>query len=69
MRNELRNKKGEIFWCDEASNAVEAINFALDKIEDPYDRLYFLVGWREGDIAEYPEFLSYLRTLKETPND
>ena len=57
MSGELKNRKGEVFWSDQCADAVAAINFALDDIEDTYERTDFLASWREGDIAPWPEFL------------
>ncbi len=67
MTNELRNKAGEIFWSDECANAVAAIEFALDDIEEHYDRLDFLSGWREGDVAPWPEFVRKVSQNQEPP--
>lgn len=57
MTHELKNKQGEIFWSDECADALAAINFALDDIDDDSERQEFLKSWREGDIAPWPEFL------------
>lgn len=59
VTNEMKSpKSGKTFWSDECANAVAAIEFCLDDIDDHYDRLDFLVSWREGDIADWPEFLA-----------
>lgn len=36
--------------------AVAAITFAVEKIEDHYERLDFLNDWLHGDTSEWPEF-------------
>ena len=57
MANELRNQSGNIFWSDECADAVAAINFALDDIEDQHEQIVFLEDWREGDVSSWPEFI------------
>lgn len=39
--------------------ALQAVNFALDH-EDSGDTNTFLRCWREGDLAEWPEFYEWL---------
>jgi hypothetical protein len=41
-------------------DAGDALDFALDHINDAYERTDFLEGWREGDVSEWPEFFSWL---------
>lgn len=36
--------------------ALEAINFALDSVDGPWEKMEFLRAWREGDLEEWPEF-------------
>lgn len=60
MANELRDKKGRVFWSDECADALAAINFALD-YKRCDDALAFLHDWREGNIADWPEFLKFLK--------
>lgn len=57
---EMKNDKGEVFWNVHCENPVAAINFALDAIDDHWERLEFLKSWREGDIAPWPEFLDFV---------
>lgn len=38
-------------------DGAAAIRFAVDEIDDHYDRLEFLRGWIEGDTSEWPEFV------------
>lgn len=35
---------------------AEAVAFAIDKIDDHYDRLEFLKDWQTGDLAAWPEY-------------
>lgn len=63
----LRNSSGAIFWSDECQNPVAAIEFALDHIEDHYDRLEFLKSWREDDVVEWPDFIDYA-ALSQSPS-
>lgn len=44
--------------------AAQAITFALDYIEDHYDRLEFLKDWRDGSVASEPAWADYRRWLK-----
>jgi hypothetical protein len=41
---------------DGANEAVQAITFAVEKINDHFERLEFLNGWLHGDTSEWPEF-------------
>ena len=63
----LRNSSGAIFWSDECQNPVAAIEFALDHIEDHYDRLEFLKSWREGDVVEWPDFIDFV-AISQSPS-
>lgn len=63
----LRNSHGAIFWSDECQNPVAAIEFALDHIEDHYDRLEFLKSWRESDVVEWPDFIDFV-ALSQSPS-
>ena len=40
--------------------AQDAITFALDELDDTWDRLEFLRHWREGALDEWPEFYPWL---------
>jgi hypothetical protein len=40
--------------------AVQAITFACEKLDDPFDKVQFLQDWLRGDYAEWPEFLVYI---------
>lgn len=58
-------ENGQIFWSELAANsAVKAIQFAIEEIDDHYDRLDFLKRWNEGDLKDWPEFFRYIN--KET---
>jgi hypothetical protein len=35
---------------------AEAVAFAIDKVDDHFDRLQFLKDWQTGDLAEWPEY-------------
>lgn len=58
MTNELKSPKtGRIFWSDECADANAAISFAIDHCDDHYDRLDFLISWRDGDVTHWPDFI------------
>jgi hypothetical protein len=58
---EYRNKAGKLFWSDVAAiSPVKAIEFALNKLDDPYERQDFLIGWREGDVGDWPAFFEFI---------
>lgn len=42
-------------------SGTDAIEFALERIEDHYDRQDFLTAWLHGDLFEYPDFYEWLR--------
>ena len=41
--------------------ALQAINYGLGRIGDPYELDTFLRHWREGDLSEWPEFYTWLK--------
>ena len=44
----------------EIGDAGDALDFALDHIDDSYARTDFLEGWRLGDVSEWPEYTRWL---------
>lgn len=42
----------------------DAITFALDELDDTWDRLEFLRHWRDGVLDEWPEFYPWLDERK-----
>jgi len=42
-----------------------AMIFALDVIDDSWERDAFLRAWREGDLGEWPEFYPWLKAREE----
>lgn len=58
---EYRDEKRGLFWSDlAAASAAKAIDFAMDKIEDPWERQDFLLSWREGDVHDWPAFFEFV---------
>lgn len=49
----LRKWKAGDAYC---GTALEAINFALDRVGDYDNSVEFLRAWREGNLREWPEF-------------
>jgi hypothetical protein len=43
---------------------IQAIEFALE-IDDHYDMRYFLQGWNEGSLDEWPEYYEWLEHVEE----
>jgi hypothetical protein len=46
-------------WGDHGTTQ-QALEFALDYIDDPYDTIQFLKDWREAELDEWPEFYAWL---------
>jgi hypothetical protein len=40
--------------------AQNALDFALDHIDDAFERTDFLESWRDNDVSEWPEYASWL---------
>lgn len=38
---------------------LNAINFALDKLDDALSAQTFMSAWREGDLSEWPEYVAF----------
>lgn len=55
----LHRVDGVPFWSPKCEDPIKAINFALDFLDDHWDRLEFLKSWREGDVSEWPEFFDF----------
>lgn len=54
---DCRAELGVSLSIEEARDAYNAaLNFALDEIDDLYEKAAFLNAWREGDTSEWPEF-------------
>jgi hypothetical protein len=45
-------------------DAGDALDFALDHIEDPFERSDFLECWRSGDVADWPEYFDWLHVQR-----
>ncbi len=52
-----RNKDGEVFWHEKCEDAVEAIKFAVEDLDDEWEKVEFIRSWYEGDVAPWPKFL------------
>lgn len=50
---------------DPLGNAGDAIDFAIDHIEDPFERTDFLDAWREGAVSEWPEYARWLQVQRD----
>lgn len=48
----------------EIGAAGDALDFALDRIDDLYEQGSFLDNWRHGDVDEWPEYRSWLATQR-----
>jgi len=48
-----------VVMTEAEADPIAAINFALDKIDDPWERIDFLRSWREGDVSEWPEYSAF----------
>jgi hypothetical protein len=46
-------------------DAGDALDFALDHIDDTWSRTDFLESWREGDLAEWPEYTRWLEVQRQ----
>ena len=45
---------------DGIGTAEQAIDFALNKIDDHYDRAEFLESYQHGDISDWPEYADFI---------
>lgn len=57
----MRNPStGKVFWNDSCEDAMKAISFALNCIDDESEKISFLEDWNLGDVEEWPEFFRYV---------
>jgi hypothetical protein len=49
---------------DDIGSGAEAINYAIEEIDDHFDRLQFLRDWRDGSVARHAEWKPYFEWLK-----
>jgi hypothetical protein len=45
-------------WAN--GDAGDALDWALDHLNDSYERTDFLECWREGDVSHWPEYAHWL---------
>lgn len=49
-------------------SATEAIDYAIEEVDDHFDRLQFLKDWRDGSIAnhadEWKHYFKWLRAVR-----